>query len=110
VQAEVEVHHARLRGLDQDDLVLADPGVDLLFDDRVYKRGALTVHALRLEVGEELFAEIVRSWLETHRGGKVTTEMFLAHVSAVSGRDLDPLLRPWLYERALPPCPVPAAR
>lgn len=110
VQAEVEVHHARLMGLDQDDLVLAEPGVDLLFDDRVYKRGALTVHALRLEVGEELFGEILRSWLEEHRAGTVSTEMFLEHASARAGRDLSPLLRPWLYETALPPCPVPAAR
>ena len=29
------------------DLVLADPGVARMFDERVYKRGALTLHALR---------------------------------------------------------------
>ena len=40
-------HHERLSGLEQD-LVLADPGPELMFDDRVYKRGALTLHALRL--------------------------------------------------------------
>ena len=31
-------HHARLDDLDQD-LLLSDPGPDLMFDDRVYKRG-----------------------------------------------------------------------
>ena len=35
------------------DLVLADPGPDLMFDDRVYKRGALTLHALRRAVGDD---------------------------------------------------------
>ena len=38
-------HHARLRALPQD-LLLADPGPDLMFDDRVYKRGALTLYAV----------------------------------------------------------------
>ena len=37
---------ARLRRLPQD-LVLGDPGPRDMFDDRVYKRGALTLHALR---------------------------------------------------------------
>ena len=41
-------HHGRLSGLDQD-FLLADPGPELMFDDRVYKRGALTLHALRLQ-------------------------------------------------------------
>ena len=36
----------RLAALPQD-LLLADPGPDLMFDDRLYKRGALTLHALR---------------------------------------------------------------
>ena len=35
--------------------MLADPGPDLMFDDRVYKRGALTLHALRLTVGDDAF-------------------------------------------------------
>lgn len=110
VQAEAERHHARLLGLPQDDLVLADPGVDLLFDDRVYKRGALTVHALRVEVGEELFWQILRSWLKEHQAGTVTTTMFLDHVKAAVGRDLSEVLRPWLQETELPPCPVPTTR
>ena len=35
------------------DLLLGDPGPDLMFDDRVYKRGALPLHALRRTVGDE---------------------------------------------------------
>ena len=40
--------HARLAGLPQD-LVIGDPGPDAMFDDRLYKRGALTLHALRTD-------------------------------------------------------------
>ena len=47
-------HWSRLDGLPQD-LVLADPGPALMFDDRVYKRGALLLHALRLTIGDEVF-------------------------------------------------------
>ena len=35
--------------------MLGDPGPDDMFDDRVYKRGALLVHALRLTLGDEAF-------------------------------------------------------
>ncbi|WP_087484865.1 M1 family metallopeptidase [Brachybacterium massiliense] len=109
VQAEVEKHHALLAGLAQDDLVLADPGRDLMFDDRVYKRGALAVHALRLHLGDESFVQIVRSWLEEHRFGTVSTEMFLEHVAQQAGDEAAALLDPWLRETALPTCPVPAS-
>jgi aminopeptidase N len=97
-------YYDRLAGLDQD-LVLADPGAATMFDDRVYKRGALTLHALRHEVGDEAFFEILRSWVADHAGGSVTTEQFLDHASARSGREIGTLLQPWLYDAALPPYP-----
>ncbi|WP_262424427.1 M1 family metallopeptidase [Brachybacterium sp. Z12] len=109
VQAEVDKHHALLVGLPQDDLVLAHPGQALMFDDRVYKRGALTVHALRTHVGDEVFFEIVRGWLAEHRSGTVTTEIFLEHVGNEAGEAAAALLAPWLFETALPPCPMPAS-
>ena len=52
-------HWDRLDELDQD-LVLADPGPELMFDDRVYKRGALTLHTLRLTVGDDAFFDLLR--------------------------------------------------
>ena len=44
-------HWRKLSAAPQD-LLLADPGPDLMFDDRVYKRGALLLHALRLTIGD----------------------------------------------------------
>lgn len=109
VQAEVDKHHALLAELPQDDLQLSDPGPDLMFDDRIYKRGALTVHALRLHLGEERFFALVSDWLAEHRGGNVTTEMFLAHVRRAASEEAAALLTPWLFETELPACPVPAS-
>ena len=78
-----------------------------MFDDRVYKRGALTLHALRAEVGDETFFGLLRSWVEAHRGGTVSTANFIAHASLAAGRDLGDLFEAWLYTAALPPLPAP---
>ena len=65
------------------DVVLADPGPADLFDDRVYKRGALTLHALRLSVGDEAFFGLLREWTARFRHATVTTAGFLETVSAL---------------------------
>ncbi len=54
-------HWDRLDDLDQD-LLLADPGPELMFDDRVYKRGALLLHALRLTLGDDEFFRVLAGW------------------------------------------------
>lgn len=97
-------HHERLAELDQD-LVLADPGPELMFDDRVYKRGALTLHALRVAVGDDAFFDLLSGWVEEHDGGSVTTDDFLAFAGTRTGTDVAALLAPWLYDEALPPFP-----
>ncbi|BDZ42226.1 hypothetical protein GCM10025865_15250 [Paraoerskovia sediminicola] len=112
-------HHARLAGLEQD-FSIADPGPDLMFDDRLYKRGALTLHALRLTVGDDLFFEILRTWTAEHRHGNVVTADFrelvsractggLAGVGApegVTAQAADGLLDAWLLDEALPELPA----
>ncbi len=98
-------HHERLAGLDQD-LVLADPGPELMFDDRVYKRGALTLHALRLHVGDDAFFEILRGWVTEHRDGTVSTADFVAFAGERTEVDLDELFSSWLEEPALPDLPA----
>ena len=55
------------------DLVLGDPGPDLMFDDRVYKRGALLLHALRLTVGDDAFFELLRGLGAEHAHSTVST-------------------------------------
>ncbi|HWC08782.1 MAG TPA: M1 family aminopeptidase, partial [Solirubrobacterales bacterium] len=98
-------HHRRLKALAQD-LVLADPGPADMFDDRVYKRGALTLHALRRTVGDEAFFKILRTWIARHSGGTVTTADFEALAAEVCGRDLTPLFDAWLRRPTLPDLPA----
>jgi aminopeptidase N len=103
-QARAAEHHRRLRRLDQD-LVLAEPGPALMFDDRVYKRGALTLHAVRAAVGDEVFFRILRTWVAEHTGGTVTTAMFVEHASRVAGQGLTALFEAWLCRKELPALP-----
>jgi aminopeptidase N len=102
--AHARRHHARLARLDQD-LRLSDPGPDLMFDDRVYKRGALTLHALRRTIGDEVFFALLRTWVARHEGGSVTTADFEALAAEVAERDLGGLFGAWLHELPLPELP-----
>ncbi len=98
-------HHGRLSELDQD-LTLADPGPELMFDDRVYKRGALALHAVRITVGDDAFFAMLKDWVAEHRGGTVTTEQFRSFAADHTGDELDELFDVWLTETALPDLPA----
>lgn len=77
--------------------------VEDLFSDAVYLRGALTLHALRLSVGDERFFEILRSYYAAHQGGVASTADFTATAVAVGGEGVAELLDAWLHDPALPP-------
>ncbi|MFI9275430.1 M1 family metallopeptidase [Kitasatospora sp. NPDC052896] len=96
--------HRLLAGLPQD-LVLADPGRKLMFDDRLYQRGGLTVHALRLEVGEGAFFRLLKDWATQHRHGVVNTAGFVLHAQRYAAHPLDRFFDAWLFQGALPPLP-----
>ncbi|MCB5178820.1 M1 family metallopeptidase [Streptomyces antimicrobicus] len=97
--------HRLLAGLPQD-LRLADPGRKLMFDDRLYERGGLTVHAVRCALGDEAFFPMLRDWATAHRHGVVSTGGFTAHVARYATGSADELLGPWLDAPALPPLPA----
>jgi aminopeptidase N len=83
-----------------------DPGVEHLFDvGAVYNRGALTLQALRLTVGDDLFFTTLRTYASRFGGKNVTTNDFVAVANEVGGRDLSGLFDAWLYREALPALP-----
>ncbi|WNB87443.1 M1 family aminopeptidase [Cellulomonas sp. ATA003] len=83
------------------DLPIGDPGPDGLFDGAVYERGAMTLHALRLQVGDDAFFAILRDWA-SQRPGHVTTPDFVALAERVSGQDLDAFFELWLHSGVKP--------
>ncbi|WP_430495900.1 M1 family metallopeptidase [Micromonospora trifolii] len=86
-------------------VVVAHPGVDRMFDPLVYKRGALTVHALRKRVGDESFFTLLRAWVAEHQHATVTTEQFRLHAQRFAREPLDGLFAAWLDSPTLPPPP-----
>jgi aminopeptidase N len=87
-----------------------DPGGQKLFGESVYTRGALTLEALRLTVGDDAFFETLRTYASKFAGGNATTDDFIAVAEQVSGQagngtDLRPLFDAWLYQPALPDLP-----
>ena len=89
-------------------VVIADPGVEMLFSDPVYVRGAMTLQVLRNEVGDETFFEIIRQWAATKSGGTGTTEEFISLAEEIAGEDLDQVWDPWLFTAGKPPFSVPS--
>jgi aminopeptidase N len=87
------------------DLVLADPGVQRMFDDRVYQRGALAMHALRLRLGDAEFFALLRDWTAKNKYGSVTTDDFKTLAQQHSPRSLDDLFTAWLHQARLPELP-----
>ncbi|WP_174187786.1 M1 family metallopeptidase [Nocardia barduliensis] len=87
------------------DIVIGDPGPLRMFDDRVYKRGALTLHALRLELGDSPFFDLLREWTIRYRHSSVTTEEFTDLAGHYSLVPLRSLWDSWLRAERLPQLP-----
>lgn len=85
---------------------IAEPAANRLFDAKVYQGGALAIHALRKEVGDETFFEILKQYGTQHRDSTATTDDLVAISSAVSGKDLFPFFQRWVYSSDLPPVPL----
>ena len=84
----------------------AGSATDQLFHPAVYDRGAMTLHALRLRIGDERYFRLVRTWASTQAGGTVTTSELVALAEQVSGQQLDAFFDQWLFTASKPAPPV----
>jgi aminopeptidase N len=100
--ASAQARGIRALGLDTPP---GDPGVEGLFGPAVYQRGALTLQALREEVGDDVFFRILRAWVDEHTGRSASTPDLIALAERESGRELDALFDAWLYQERLPRLP-----
>jgi aminopeptidase N len=85
------------------DGVLTDPS-PILPNLLVYHKGAWVLHMLRGLLGDAAFFAFLRDWADDPATayGSVDTAAFLAAASTAAGRDVGPLLRPWLNSSAVP--------
>jgi aminopeptidase N len=83
----------------------AAPGRQALFSASVYRRGAMTLQALRMTVGDDAFFRILRGWAAMKRDANATTAEFIVFAEKISGRSLRKLFDAWLYATGRPPPP-----
>ncbi len=62
----------------------------------VYAKGALFFHALHQTVGDQIYQDIMRNYLQQYRYGIATPADFLRLAETVSGQELDPIYREWV--------------
>lgn len=82
----------------------APPPTDL-FATAIYSRGAMTLQALRVRVGDPVFFRILRAYAARYHYGNVTTADFIAVAEQVSGQDLHHFFSTWLYAPGAPAMP-----
>jgi aminopeptidase N len=83
-----------------------EPGAKALFDSPVYNRGAMTLQALRITIGDDNFFTVLRRWAEENQKGVVDTKALIKLSEEVSGQQLDDLFTAWLYTPTRPALPT----
>ena len=74
-----------------------------MFSAAVYYRGAYALHTLHMNVGDDAFYKILRTYYERHKNSTASTDDFLAVAEEVSGKAARDLVHTWLFDPALPP-------
>jgi aminopeptidase N len=82
--------------------VVGNPGKERVFDVAVYNRGAMTLHQLRLTVGDDKFFEILRMWSDARRHSNGSTDDFRALCELISGKPLEDFFDAWLFTAGRP--------
>ena len=79
------------------------PGPEVMFSTfPVYTRGAMTLQALRVKIGDDAFFRMMRAWYAENRNGNVTTEDLIALAEREHGQSLEEFFDVWLYTPGKP--------
>ena len=71
---------------------------EYLYGPIVYGKGPLFFHELRLQLGDEMFYEVLRTYLDQYRYGVAYPQDFVRIAEQVGGRELDALYQEWVGE------------
>ena len=73
-----------------------------MFADSIYTRGAMTLQALRVKIGDAAFFGLLRSWHSAHRHGNATERGFRRFAERRTGVELTHFFKVWLVKKAKP--------
>jgi aminopeptidase N len=72
------------------------------FDYRSYSKGGWVLHMLRTELGEDLFRQCIKTYMERNALGCVQTTDLSSVIEALSGRSFDRFFDQWVYHAGAP--------
>jgi aminopeptidase N len=101
--AEIEGDHSFLRAVPH--VPPGDPGVPELFGASVYIRGGITLHALRTELGDEVFFDLLRVYADRFAYSVASTDDFVSVAEEIAERNLDEFFDAWLFGDGVPELP-----
>ena len=79
------------------------PSTGNLFGYERYDGGAVVLHALRGELGDEAFFTLLQRWVAENAGTSRVSADFIALAEDVAGRSLTEFFDAWLYSPSVPP-------
>ncbi|MFG3101875.1 M1 family metallopeptidase [Streptomyces sp. NPDC048182] len=82
------------------------PDAASVSDHPVYERGAMVLHKIRQQVGDDAFRALLRGWPAAHRHGNADTDDFTAYVErSAPDEDFSGIWKDWLYGDGKPDHP-----
>jgi aminopeptidase N len=83
--------------------IVANPQRDTMFARAVYRRGGMTLQALREKIdNDQKFFRILKTWTREHYHANGNTRQFIKLAEQISGRNLDAFFNTWLYTAGKP--------
>jgi Ca2+-binding RTX toxin-like protein len=82
------------------------PPANDLFNGGVYNWGALALHALRLQIGDDAFFTTLKTYTSRFKNGNVRPNNFIAIAETVSQSDLKGFFADWIYSGDIPNIPA----
>ncbi len=73
-----------------------------MFNYLAYPKGSWVLHMLRAQLGEDLYRQCIRTYLERHQFGTVVTDDLRAVIEELSGRSWDRFFDQWVYHALQP--------
>lgn len=72
------------------------------FDYRAYPKGSWVLHMLRSRLGDNLYREAIKQYLDRHALGSVVTDDLRQVLEEASGQPLDAFFDQWVYHGGAP--------
>jgi len=96
LESIIDLSHQELSG---EGTSLLDPKASSL---TFYQRGAWVLHILRGVVGDRVFKQAVKNYLEKHQFGNVETSDFIKEVERLYGKSLTSFVNYWIKNKSFP--------